>query len=117
MIPPGAIPPADTPIRPHNRHGFGFDQYGPRVPAVVVSPLIRPNLIDGRVHDHTAIPATLETIFGVSALTARDQAANNLDALLSLSHPRTDTPPTCPSRRPPVSLAVLRYQPASPPRH
>ncbi|HYZ38138.1 MAG TPA: alkaline phosphatase family protein [Pseudonocardiaceae bacterium] len=100
VVPPGAIPPADTPIRPHNRHGFGFNQYGPRVPAVVVSPLIRPNLIDGRVHDHTAIPATLETIFGVSALTARDQAANNLDALLSLSRPRTDTPPTLPEPAP-----------------
>lgn len=96
VIPPAAIPPGDTPIRPHNRHGFTFNQYGPRVPAVVVSPLIPPNLIDGRVHDHTSIPATIETIFDISPLTARDQAANDLSALVTLSRPRTDTPPTLP---------------------
>jgi phospholipase C len=94
--PPAAIPPGDTPLKRHNRHGFTFTQYGPRVPAVVISPLIPKNLIDGRVHDHASIPATLEAIFGIPPLTARDSAANDLSILATLSRPRTDTPPALP---------------------
>jgi phospholipase C len=63
---------------------------------VVISPLIPKNLIDGRVHDHASIPATLEAIFGIPPLTARDSAANDLSILATLSRPRTDTPPTLP---------------------
>jgi phospholipase C len=111
VAPPAAVPPGDTPLRRHNRNGFTFNQYGPRVPAVVVSPLIPKNLIDGRVHDHTSIPATIETIFGIPALTARDSAANDLNAVVTLSRPRTDAPATLPE---PAASSVIGCPPVPP---
>ena len=59
----------------------------------MVSPLIPRNLIDHRLYDHSSIPATLESLFGLGALTERDANANNLRSLLSLNNPRVDTPP------------------------
>jgi phospholipase C len=98
VIPPAATAPGDTtPDSPHNQNHFTFEQYGPRVPAVVVSPLIPRNLIDHRLYDHASVPATLESLFAVNALTKRDGQANRLDALISLTTPRTDAPTTLPS--------------------
>jgi phospholipase C len=93
--PPSAIAPGDTaPGGDNNQYGFTFGQYGPRVPAVVISPLIPPNLIDHRVYDHASIPATLEACFGLNPMTQRDGNANNLMPLVSLPNPRGDTPAT-----------------------
>jgi len=97
-IPPGAVAPGDSaPKDKHNQYGFTFERYGPRVPAIVISPLIPKNVIDHRLYDHASIPATIESFFEVDALTERDAKANRLDALLSLNAPRTDTPTTLPS--------------------
>ena len=91
--PPAAVAPGDShPGSDHNQYGFTFEQYGVRVPAVVVSPWIPRNLVDHRLYDHTSILATLETLFGMPPLTRRDAAANNLTKLLTLAVPRTDTP-------------------------
>jgi phospholipase C len=94
-IPPPAVAPGDIEVA-HSRYGFTFDQYGPRVPAVIVSPLIPRNLVDHRLYDHASIPATLESIFGLNALTRRDSVANSLTSLVSLSTPRGDAPATLP---------------------
>ncbi len=97
-IPQSVVAPGDTqPQDKHNQFGFTFEQYGPRVPAIVISPLVPKNVIDHRLYDHASIPATIESFFGVDALTERDAKANCLDALLSLNAPRTDTPTTLPS--------------------
>jgi phospholipase C len=97
-IPPGAVAPGDTaPQDKHNQYGFTFEQYGPRVPAVVISPLVPKNMIDHRLYDHASIPATIEAFWGINALTQRDAKANRLDVLLSLNAPRPDTPTTLPS--------------------
>jgi len=94
MAPPKAVAPGDIPLDDdNNKYGFAFEQYGPRVPAVVISPLIPRNLIDHRVYDHASIPATLESCFGLNAMTQRDATANNLIPLVSLSGPRADSPP------------------------
>ena len=65
-----------------------------RVPAVVVSPLIPPDSVDGTVYDHTSVLATVEKLYGVTPLTQRDKRANNVLRLLSLPAPRTDCPTT-----------------------
>jgi phospholipase C len=91
--PPGAVAPGDThPGDQYNQYGFTFEQCGARVPAVVISPLIPPNLIDHRRYDHTSILATLEALFGLDPMTQRDAEANSLTPLLSLSAPRGDAP-------------------------
>jgi phospholipase C len=97
-IPPSAVAPGDTtPGTGHNQFGFTFEQLGPRVPAVIISPWIPRNIIDHRLYDHSSIPATLESLFGLAAMTERDRAANTVLPLLSLSSPRTDAPLTLPS--------------------
>lgn len=98
LPPPPAIAPGDTaPGDEYNQYGFTFEQYGPRVPAVVISPLIPRNLIDHRLYDHASIPATLEAFFGLNPMTQRDAHANHLMPLVSLSSPRADTPPVLPA--------------------
>jgi phospholipase C len=95
--PPAAVSPGDTaPIGGHNKYGFTFERYGPRVPAVVISPWIPKNVVDHRLYDHSSIPATLEKLFGMNPLTARDLAANSVLPLLSLDAARDDTPSSLP---------------------
>jgi phospholipase C len=94
-VPPpwGAIPPDTTP----GEFGFDFTRFGPRVPTILVSPLIPA----GTVHrvptgsmpfDHTSVLATIEHRFGISPLTKRDAAAPDVGSALTLTTPRTDDP-------------------------
>jgi phospholipase C len=107
-IPPSAVAPGDTMPRAGNsKFGFTFEQYGPRVPAVIVSPLIAQNTIDHRLYDHASVPATLEALFGLEPLTKRDRAANNVLSLVSLAAPR-DTPAHLPDPAPPLAGASAR---------
>jgi phospholipase C len=95
--PPEAPAPGDTaPGAKYNQNGFTFERYGPRVAALVISPLIHKNLIDHRLYDHASILATLEALFGLNSLTARDANANRLDSLIALRTPRGDCPLTLP---------------------
>src|SRR5580700_8504501 len=87
--PDGAVEPGDQPAFPGaNRYGFRFDQYGPRVPAVLISPLIPANTIDHRPYDHSSILATIERLFKLQPLTKRDRTALDLSGLASLATPR-----------------------------
>jgi phospholipase C len=102
--PPAAVAPGDTtPSADHNQFGFTFQQYGPRVPAVIISPWIPRNTVDHRLYDHSSIPATLEKLFAMAPLTARDAAANTVLPLLSLPAARTDAPTTLPSPAAPAT--------------
>jgi phospholipase C len=100
VAPPRAVAPGDNAGSKHNQYGFTFEQYGVRVPAVVVSPLIPANVIDHRLYDHASVPATLERLFGLAPLTQRDAKANDVRPLLSLSTPRTDAPLRLPDPAP-----------------
>ncbi|HXM41338.1 MAG TPA: alkaline phosphatase family protein [Bryobacteraceae bacterium] len=91
--PSGATPPDNS----AGEYGFDFTRFGPRVPAVLVSPLIAAGTVfradAGAVPlDHTSILKTVETRWNLAALTARDAAASDLGAVLTLSVPRTDDP-------------------------
>ncbi len=98
VAPPAAVAPGDTGISDKmNQYQFTFKQCGPRVPAIVISPLIPRNLIDHRVYDHASIPATLEACFGLEPMTQRDAHANNLMPLVSLSSPRSNAPKVLPA--------------------
>jgi phospholipase C len=109
--PPAAVAPADTaPGSEYNQYGFTFEQYGPRVSAIVISPLIPGNLIDNRVYDHASIPATVESCFGLTPLTQRDAHARSLMALVSLANPRSGTPTSLNS---PVQSGIAGCDPVS----
>ena len=80
---------------------FDFRRLGVRVPAVVVSPWIRP-MVDSTVYSHSSIAATVKEHFGLPAfLTRRDATANRFTHLLSDSGGfREDTPKTLRARVP-----------------
>jgi phospholipase C len=108
MTPPAAVAPGDSqPKGKHNQFGFTFEQYGPRVPAIVISPLIPKNTIDHRLYDHASIPAMIKAVFGAGPLTARDGQANSPDRLLTLQTPRQDTPATLPYPAVPAAAPVM----------
>jgi len=117
--PAPAVAPGDTaPGSEHNQTGFTFEQYGARVPAIVISPRIPKNLIDHRLYDHSSIPATVEALCGLKPLTARDAAANSLHHLISLTAARTDAPAKLPNpASAPASqpVSALTPQPAAVP--
>jgi phospholipase C len=97
VVPPTTVAPGDSVTEPeNNRYNFNFQQLGVRVPTVVISPFIQKGVIDHRVYDHTSVLSTIEAIFSLKNLTARDGAAAKLDRLLSLKSPRTDTRKTLP---------------------
>jgi phospholipase C len=74
---------------------FGFDRFGVRVPALLISPLIEAGTIfraTNGVIDHTSVLKTIQERFGTVTLTNRDKAAPSLAAVLARSVPRTDDP-------------------------
>ena len=95
--PAHAVAPGDSVTDPVNdHHDFYFTQLGVRVPAIVCSPWIARNVIDHRHYEHASVPRTVESLWDLPAMTARDAAAGNLSALLTLSAPRSDAPTSLP---------------------
>jgi phospholipase C len=108
VAPPGGAPaPGDNPHYGYNKHGFNFEQYGVRVPAVLVSPLIPAGTVSHTLYDHSSVLKTLEQLYGLGALTQRDAGANSLLSLLSLSTPRTDCPESLGSPAHPLRATKL----------
>jgi phospholipase C len=100
-----APPPAPPTGSKGRAYGFTFDQLGPRVPAIVISPLIPRNLIDHRTYEHSTVAATLTRLFGLKDLTTRSARTSDLKSLATLEAPRTDAPMRLPD---PMGGAVPR---------
>ena len=92
--PPAAIPPDTIPpqLGPGDPPG-GYDIYGPRVPAVVVSGYARRNAVTSVVHDHTSILATIEAKWNLPAMTHRDANATTLADFLDARAVQFPQPP------------------------
>lgn len=91
--PTNAVPPD----KDAGEYGFDFKRFGVRVPTVLVSPLIAPGTVfrvaaKATPLDHTSILKTVEKRWKLSALTARDAAANDIGDVLTLKTARTDDP-------------------------
>jgi phospholipase C len=91
--PSGAVPPDNS----VGDYGFDFTRFGPRVPTVLVSPLIAAGTVfrvapNAMPLDHTSILKTVELRWNLPSLTARDAAAVDIGAALTLTSPRTDDP-------------------------
>ncbi|MFL6238946.1 MAG: alkaline phosphatase family protein [Actinomycetes bacterium] len=94
VSPPAAIKPDNIPpnLGPDNVPG-GYDMYGVRVPAVVVSPWSLPHATTNVVHDHASVLAEIESLWNLPALTYRDANAATLNDFLDLTHPSLLRPP------------------------
>ncbi|MGB6310915.1 MAG: alkaline phosphatase family protein [Steroidobacteraceae bacterium] len=110
-VPPplGAVPPDNS----AGEYGFDFKRFGLRVPTVLVSPLIAAGSVfrvaPGTMPlDHTSILKTIERRWRLASLTARDAAAQDIGAALTLATPRTDDPlqgVVVPTAKLPASIA------------
>jgi phospholipase C len=76
------VPPAATSPGGQAPDGFDFGYFGVRVPAVIISPWVRPGSVIRPLgltpFDHTSIIATLRKLFHFAPLTPRDAAAPDL---------------------------------------
>jgi phospholipase C len=94
------VPPPTNAVPPDSdagEYGFDFTRFGPRVPTVLVAPLIAPGTVfrvaaGAMPLDHTSILKTVETRWNLPTLTARDAAASDIGDVLTLATPRTDDP-------------------------
>jgi phospholipase C len=86
---PDNIPPKLAPGDPPG----GYDIYGPRVPAIVVSPCSKPGGVTNKIYDHTSILATIEHKWNLPALTVRDANANTIMDFLDPGTPALINPP------------------------
>jgi phospholipase C len=91
--PSGAVPPDNS----AGEYGFDFTRFGPRVPTVLVSPLVAAGTVfrvaaNAMPLDHTSILKTVETRWNLPNLTARDKAASDIGAVLTLAATRRDDP-------------------------
>jgi phospholipase C len=86
MVPPAAIPPdAYT-------EEYSFDQLGPRIPALLISPWVQPGFLS-TVFDHTSLLKYVCDKWQLPQLGNRAAHANSFsNAFLELSQPRSDTP-------------------------
>ncbi len=78
-VEPPAAPHPGTGKRGIGRGGTALDWYGGRVPALLISPLLRQGVYS-HVCDHTSVLAFLERRFQLEPLTLRDGTADDLTA-------------------------------------
>lgn len=108
------VPPAAVPAGRPASNGFHFDRFGPRVPAIVVSPYVPPGSIirppeNSPPFDHTSIIATLTRLFDLgSPLSARAEAAPDLLSSLRLAQPENMGPARIEAKLPEPSRAEVR---------
>jgi phospholipase C len=111
VIPPKAVPPDDKTAE------YGFDQYGVRVPAVLISPWIQQGVL-ATEFDHTSLLAYLTAKWSLGPLGKRTAAAAHFGSnLVKLASPRTDTPTainlaTIPTPQPNTSPRINEHQKA-----
>ncbi len=97
--PPPAIAPDDIPPNttvPPDEPG-GYDQYGVRVPAIVISPYAKRDYVSSVVHDHTSVLKFIETKFNLGAMTYRDANADDLLDCFDFTAMAFREPPTLPA--------------------
>jgi phospholipase C len=92
------VPPPWGATKPDNsvgEWGFDFTRFGVRIPALLISPRIAAGTVfrtKAGTIDHTSVLKTIEVLWKIDPLTARDKAAPDLGDVLTLAKPRTDDP-------------------------
>ena len=98
VVPPPACVPDDIPLSvPDGGFSVAFDQYGLRVPLLVVSPYAKRGYVSHQVTDHASILRFVEARFGLPAMTHRDANAVPPFDMFDFSHPDPSAPTLVPS--------------------
>jgi phospholipase C len=118
VAPPAAIAPDNVApeLGPSDCPG-GYNLYGIRIPAVVVSPYSKKNAVTNVLHDHTSVLANIERQWNLPALTYRDANATTIADFLDMSKMTFPEPPTLatPANPAPGLLSAYQYGQPSPP--
>jgi phospholipase C len=101
VAPPACVATGET----GRAYGFSFEQLGPRVPTLVISPLAERNVVDHRVYEHSSIPRTLMDLFHLGAYTPRANSVRGLTHVALRREARQDAPMTLPD---PMGGAMAR---------
>ena len=104
VAPPAAVPTGET----GRAYSFSFEQLGPRVPALIISPLADRNLVDHRIYEHSSISRTLMDLFHLGPYTPRANSVSGLTQVVRRSEARQDAPMTLPD---PMGGAMARLAP------
>lgn len=86
LVPPTSVTPPDGKTDASN---FRFDQYGIRVPALLISPWVQKGVLATQF-DHTSLLKYLTTKWNLGALGDRTRSANSFEAAF-VSEKRVDT--------------------------
>ena len=71
--------------------------YGPRVPAIVISPYAKPGYISHFIYDFTSVLKFIEVRFGLPHLTARDGLANDMHDCFDFNQEPNAAADVCPA--------------------
>ena len=120
--PTNATPPgSNAPVLPNPTYTFPGNRFGPRVPALIISPYVPAGSIfrpanftpgvnsTGVPFDHTSVIATLNEVFGTGTLWDRANAAPGLASLLTSPSNINNGPQTVP-----VPVPTCTSSPSSP---
>ena len=103
VLPPHACDPSPDALR-----DYQFDQYGFRVPLVVVSPYARHHYVSHFDTDHTSITRFVEHWLGLGALTKRDANAWPMLDMFDFTAPVADAPTVTPPRASTTTVTCTR---------
>jgi phospholipase C len=84
----------------------GFDEYGVRLPFVVISPYAKTHYVSHLVFDHTSVLRFIEARYNLPALTKRDANALAPWDVFDFTAPQSMTPPPMPDV--PVDQALVQ---------
>jgi phospholipase C len=100
VLPGREVPPDNTaPILSSTDQPGAFNQAGFRVPLIVISPWVKPNLVSHTTRDYTSILRLIEDRFNVAHLTLRDANADDMMEFFDFSAgPQLLTPPVLPAQ-------------------
>lgn len=96
LVPPSACQPDAEPPHVEAQAPGAFNQLGPRVPLIVVSPFARAHFVSHSVRSHTSLLRLIQTRLGLPALTNRDANAEPPLEMFDFQLPGYLTPPSLP---------------------
>jgi phospholipase C len=108
--PPALVPDEMPPILAADNLPGGYNMYGCRLPAVVISPYSRSHDVTNVVHDNTSVLKTIEMQWNLPALTFRDANATSLVDFLDTSVMTFAEPPQLAAPANPLPPLLYDYQ-------
>jgi len=92
----------------------GAIEFGPRVPAIIISPYSKPRFVDHTLYNYASMLKFVENAYGLPSMNGLDATSNDLVNSLDLTQtpiaPATLNPRTCPTP-PPTSTPTATVTP------